>query len=239
MIENVPSIYNQPSVYNGGGGLPGDFGSQGVSILPEQYRQVAAVYIPDGANASSKKIININDFGLSDFDTTDIKVECGIYRPNIDYNHGTNLMYFFQVYNNKKVYVGFYTYSDYNSFYSRNGGTAQTDLTTGTHIQKKSIGVISIDGSVVKYNDSVIRNDVPVTTFADANKIQPYVYGGSSDTFTCDIATRFLKIYSGGLLRFFFIPVVRESDGVPGLYDVVNGIFSDNQYCKVLETIDL
>ena len=128
MIQNVPSIYNQPSVYNGGGGLPGDFGTPGASILPEQYRQVAAVYIPHGKHTNAYKTFRFSDYGLQQFDNSVLKIKSGVYRTTPLHTGGGSYVSLFYIQTgSKKTYINYYPMGNPKKYQLRNGGSS-TDV---------------------------------------------------------------------------------------------------------------
>ena len=235
MIENIgPTIYKGESIYNGGGGgLPGDFGD-GAGLVPTGYRQVAAVYIPNNSSTFAAINIRLSDYGLPNFDTTGMKVKCAFWGPSPDRDFG-NIVDFFRIY--EYNHIADICKSNLWYFYCRNGGGDAFVSFPGETLA--GLHEVELDGSNVVFDGQNIKNNLPVTAFS-AETIQPFIfYRASYVVGTCDLATRYLKIYTqANSLAFYFVPVVRESDGVPGLYELVNDIFIGNSYSVAIEKIE-
>ena len=235
MIQNVPSIYNQPSIYNGGGGAPGDFGTPGVSILPVGYRQIAAVYIPNNSYTSAAKGMLLSNYGLPNFDTTGMRVKSAFWGPSPDRSFG-NIVDFFRL-SDPNSHIADISKSNLSSLWCRNGGgDAYAYFPGGT---LSGLHDVELDGANVLFDGQIIKNNLPVTAF-NADYIQPFIFFRTSYVVgTCDLATRYLKIYNQtNALAFYFVPVVRESDNVPGLYELVNDVFIANTYSVAIEKIE-
>lgn len=239
MIQNLPSIYNQPSVYNGGGGLPGDFGTPGASILPVGYRQVAAVYVPEPSATNAQKYFELSDYNLPDFDTTGMTVKVGTYCPNPRGQYfGSSIDLFRLRSSSTSSYISFSAYYAALRFGLKNGGASLSDVAVmGKEIE--GIHDLILNASEATIDGVTITNSLAVTAFL-ANQINPFIfYRASYELHSCNIATRYLKIYDqNNSISFFFIPVVRESDGVPGLYELVNDIFVGDYRFAVIEKIE-
>lgn len=235
MIQNVPSVYNQPSVYNGGGGLPGDFGTPGASILPVGYRQVAAVYIPNNSYTSAAKGMLLSNYGLPNFDTTGMKVKCAFWGPRPDRDFG-NIVDFFRL-SDPNAHIADISKSNLSALWCRNGGGDAFAYFPGGTLA--GLHDVELDGPNVVFDGQTIKNNLPVTAF-NADYIQPFIFFRASYVVgTCDLATRYLKIYNqDNALAFYFVPVVRDSDNVPGLYELVNDVFIDNVYSVAIEKIE-
>lgn len=226
MIQNVPSIYNQPSIYNGGGGAPGDFGTPGASILPVGYRQVAAVYVPEPSDLSAQKYFKLSDYNLPDFDTNGMTVKVGTYCPNPRGQYFGSSIDLFRLKNSTtSSYIAYAAYYANLRLSMKNGGAAMSNtVVPGKAIE--GIHDLILNGSDVSIDGDNITSSLAVNSFL-ASQIDPFIfYRAGYELHSCNIATRYLKIYDqNNSISFFFIPVVRESDGVPGLYELVNDIF--------------
>ena len=93
--------------------------------------------------------------------------------------------------------------------------------------------------SDVSMDGDNITSSLAVTAFS-AIQIAPFIfYRAGYELHSCNIATRYLKIYDqNNSISFFFIPVVRESDGVPGLYELVNDIFIGDYRFLAIDKIE-
>lgn len=240
MIQNGPSVYNQPSVYNGGGGgLPGDFG-KGAGLVPTGYRQVAGVYVRDYVSTSAYKLYSLNNvFGISLSDITGLKVQGKFLMPDV-YPHGY-ATYFFRIEPNGGgsyfTFGGsFNTLTDCYLYLDCGSGVSQphyNGLFPKIFEATMTAGTADINGQTftTAYNPPISTTDPRVSPFC----VRRYPY----DVSTMNIATLYAKYYNAnGELMLYFIPAVRESDGVPGLYELVHDVFCDNVYCNVIEKIE-
>lgn len=229
MLDDCPDLIASIS----SGGLPGDFG-EGAGLLPTGYRQVAAVYIPNNSATNAAIAMKLSDYGLPNFDTTGMKVKCAFWGPSPDISFG-NTVDFFRIY--KYGNISNVSKSSLSSLWCRNGGgDAFANFPGGT---LAGLHDVELNGSNVFFDGQTIKNNLPVTAF-EAETIQPFIfYRASYVVGTCDLATRYLKIYNNNSsLSFYFVPVVRESDSVPGLYELVNDIFIGNNYSVAIDTIE-
>lgn len=226
-------IYNVADVYKGGGGLPGDFGA-GAGLVPSGYRQVAAVYIPNNSHTSAAKSMKLSDYGLPNFDTTGMKVKCAFWGPSPDRDFGNNVD-FFRI--NEYSHIANVSKASLLQLWCRNGGGYEWINFPGGTLA--GLHEVELNGANVVFDGQNIKNNLPVTAFS-AENIQPFIfYRANYVVGTCDLATRYLKIYNqDNALAFYFMPVVRELDGVPGLYEIVNDIFIDNFRSVAIEKIE-
>ena len=240
MIENLPTVMNQPHIYNGGGGgAPGDFGDGG-GLVPTGYRQVAGVYVRDYSGTSAYKFYSLNGvFGISLSDLTGIKVKGKFLMPDVRPT-GTQT-YFFRIEpNGGGAYFTFggsfnsltdcYLYLDCGNGVSQPhyGGSFpkifDAEMTAGT-------AKINSQTFTTAYNPPLPSTNPNVFPFC--GRRYPY------ETHTMNIATLYAKYYNANdELMLYFIPVVREADGMPGLYELVHDVFCDNGYCNVIEKIE-
>ena len=80
------------------------------------------------------------------------------------------------------------------------------------------------NGSIKINNDKKV--DLPTNSFTDTKSIHLFVRNGGSGNISGRIYS--LKIYNGDYLIRNFVPAVRNSDNVVGLYDEVNDVFYTN-----------
>lgn len=253
MIENVPTIMNQPTIYNGGGGgAPGDFGPGGgvVPSGPTGYRQVAGVYIIDnvgvgGYNAYKRYDLN-NVFGISKTDFTGCRFVGKFFFPsNVNIDRYISI-FLFNLENDISPYKRFNI--NLQSFqyvsekisvrcYCSNGSGAGNlypiIITPGVDVANlfESSCTIGDSSAVCTYSPPVTQSK-PV--------VYPFVGDGKSyKTDSFNIAVVDSKLYTqDGDLMLHFVPVVRNSDSMPGLYEIVHDVFCDNPYCNVIEKIE-
>lgn len=253
MIQNVPSVYKQPSIYNGGGGLPGDFGQGGgvVPSGPTGYRQVAGVYIRDNVSAggfNAYKEYNLNnDFGISKTDFTGVKFSGRFFVQQTRVFDGQ--VYFFRL---RSTSSPAHTIQFNAAFgYHIGGGVLVTKLfssngsgeSNGTQAGSSLYGVIeaSLTGTTCKFGPSLTdycAYNPPVTQGTPA--VSPFVgWPASYVTNSNNIAVLDSRLHNAdGDLMLHFVPVVRNSDSMPGLYELVHDVFCGNPYCNVIEKIE-
>lgn len=248
MIQNQPSAYNQPSVYNGGGGgLPGDFGP-GAGVVPTGptgYRQVAGVYVMNGVGVggyTAARRYDINEvFGISKTDFTGVKFSGRFFIPKETVYY--NQVYFFQLKSMSSpahtIQFNAAAYSNGTKLWSSNG----SGQSNGTQGGSRLYGVIeaSLTGTTCKFGDSLTdycAYNPPVTQGYPF--VLPFVADGASYyTYSNNIALLDSKLHNAdGDLMLHFVPVVRNSDSMPGLYELVHDVFCDNRYCDVIEKIE-
>lgn len=218
--------------------MPGDFGTPGASILPVGYRQVAAVYIPHGKHSNAYKIFRFSDYGLQQFDSAGIKIKSGVYRTTPLHTGGGSYVALFYIQTgSNKTYINYYPMGTPKKYQLRNGGSSPDVNIPGGDLL--GIHDLILNGSDVIDNGQTLTTTLPVTAY-NVGSISPFVgtIVGSS-VHTCNIATRYLKMYNQDDLVLFFIPVVRSSDGVPGLFELVNEVFIANTYATAIEKIEL
>lgn len=211
-----------------GGGIP----------LPPGYHSVAAVYIPDGANTQSKQLWTITETDISGWSFSG-----RVYNPNV-LNQGTNHMYLFQ-FGSVKTYCAVRIYSKTMAHISLPMARA-ADGSSYIDINSES-GQAPLYPTIFDYsmqNGTAHIGPYTITEIAQAEpnlvtNIAPFVWGGGgSSTLTADLATIYLKAYDAdGVLRYDFVPAVREADDYAGLYDLVNNVFYTNQYITSLTEI--
>lgn len=212
-------------------------GSGGGIPLPPGYHSVAAVYIPNGSNNKSKQFWTITETDISSW-----SFYGRVYNPNV-LNQGTNHMYLFQ-FGSVKTYCAVRIYSktmaqislpmaraaDGSSYIDVSSEAGQPPLYPTVFDYSMQNGTAHIGPYTIT---EIVQAEPNLVT-----KITPFIWGGSSDTMTTDLATIYLKAYdANGVLRYDFVPAVREADDYAGLYDLVNGVFYTNQYITSLTEI--
>ena len=94
----------------------------------------------------------------------------------------------------------------------------------GEDVVGKKFTVEYGNGSIKINNDKKV--DLPTNSFTDTKSIHLFVRNGGSGNISGRIYS--FKIYNGNLLIRDFVPAVRNSDNVVGLYDEVNDVFYTN-----------
>lgn len=211
-----------------GGGIP----------LPAGYHSVAAVYIPDGSSTSSKQTWTIPEVDISGW-----SFYGRVYNPNV-LNQGTNQIYLFQVgststYCAVRIYAKNTPLTNMPIARAANGG-AYIDI--NSEQGQPPLYPTIFDYSIQNGTANIGPYTITEITQAEPNlvtNIAPFIWGGGwSSTMTTDLATIYLKVYDAdGVLRYDFVPAVREEDDYAGLYDLVNDVFYTNQYITSLTEI--
>lgn len=236
MIQNVPSIYNQPSVYNGGGGAPGNFGAGGSAVLPVEYRQVAAIGVPNASSLYARSNFLADEIGLTSFDSTGWVIKCGVYDPLAQSTGGNYCPFFIcNPYSNPKIYLQKRGDSKLDV---RNGSTTQWSLNAPGGLIKGCDDYV-LNGSTLTMNGQIVTNNLAFSGFT-FNQMQIIPYEESSyNLYTYGMSSRYLKIYdANGSLFLCFVPCVRVNDGVPGMYEIVHDYFKANSYAFVIDKIE-
>lgn len=244
MIQNVPSIYNQPSVYNGGGGgLPGDFGN-GAGVVPTGptgYRQVAGVYIREGVVVNAYKGYSLLDtFGISKTDFTGVRLEGKFFAPETPVWDQNISLFDLRNFGNPAapIYAVVLFVQNDARLQGSNGSGWNGQVSTGKNIT----GVFSASVFETKtiVDDFVYTNIYNTPISQPYSRIWPFVGRTSAyTTHSNNVAALGTKLYNAdGDLMLHFVPVIRNSDSMPGLYEIVHDVFCDNGYCNVIEKIE-
>lgn len=242
MIQNIPSVYNQPTIYNGGGGgLPGDFG-KGAGLVPTGYRQVAGVYVRHKSGTNAMKLYSLNNiFGVSLSDITGIKVKGKFLMPDVRPDGYSISTYFFRIEPNGGgsyfTFGGSFPSLTYCNLYLDCGNGVSQPHYNGNFPKifeaTMTSGTADINGQTftTAYTPPISTTDPRVSPFC----VRRYTY----DVDSMNIATLYAKYYNANdELMLYFIPAIREADGMPGLYELVHDVFCDNEYCNVIEKIE-
>ena len=233
-------IYNGAGVYNGGGGLPGDFG-EGAGLVPTGYRQVAGVYIRNSvSNSAYKSYSLLNVFGISKTDFTGIRLEGSFFAPSVPvWNQNIAL---FDLRNNgspsSPIYAVVLFITNNAAIQGSNGSGWNGQVSSHKNIT--GVFKASVFETQTIVDDFVYTNIYNTPIPQPLSIIYPFPgYRASYTTYSNNVAALGTKLYNAdGDLMLYFIPVVRNSDSMPGLYEVVHGVFCDNSYCNVIEKIE-
>lgn len=120
--------------------------------------------------------------------------------------------------------LNFYGYENYGSF-RPNGNSTGIPIDTNWHIiemSKSSSGKKTIFDGVEYFVTSASEEPLHFYIFALNAMNQDQIYYGKYQFKEC-------KIYENDAMVRDFIPVVRKTDSVAGLYDIVNDVFYTNQ----------
>lgn len=233
-------IYNGAGVYNGGGGLPGDFG-EGAGLVPTGYRQVAGVYIRDGVgNLAYKQYKLLDIFGISKTDFTGVRLEGSFFAPSVPV--WTQNISLFDLRNNgspaKPIYAVVLFIPNNAALQGSNGSGWNGQVYTNKNIT--GVFKASVFETQTIVDDFIYTNVYNTPIPQPQSVIAPFPgYRASYTTYSNNVAALGTKLYNAdGDLMLHFVPVVRNSDSMPGLYEIVHDVFCDNSYCNVIEKIE-
>ena len=108
---------------------------------------------------------------------------------------------------------------------SRFGNKSVEGVFTNYNYNTKYLIEINSDGILV--DNELIHEWGDVGTFETTTNL--YLFKNSTSSTAPRAYVYYCKVYDGNTLVRDFVPCYRDSDGVIGLYDIVNGIFYTNQ----------
>ena len=125
----------------------------------------------------------------------------------------------------KKMFGGEYDGNTTFTLYYGNGSTSSINdksVYTGRHIWDWNKNVWSIGSTVKTFTQQTFQSEFNFFVFGTSG------YTGTTSSGT-NLKVYSFKIYDNDILVRSFIPAIRKSDSVAGLYDTVNDVFYTNQ----------
>lgn len=139
--------------------------------------------------------------------------------------------------------LSYSAYSFEQDIYFVNNGSRQLmggNGNQGTYWGMNTSGYLEMEGatSITGYTRHIVKYTAGSTLVVDGTTAKTSAHTAATANYTlfnlsaggypCTAVLYYLKVYSGSILVRYFIPVVRTSDGKPGLYELITDEFYTN-----------